>query len=293
MPYPFVSLCGSLLILFSFCCFSATPVEFAKQYTYPSKIMAEEREYSVYLPPSYTQHSTQSYPVIYVLDGDQSKLLSISGVVQALSTEELENQIPQFIIVAIPNTNRSRDLTPTQTDLIYKGKELAKIPGSGGADKFLNFIQNELMPQIEKSYRTNQTKVLVGMSFGGLFTGHALLTRPEMFSHYLIADATYVWDDNYLNRIALGQIERLKQKRLSVYLALANNDHIGEHGVANRAWGNGFIARLNAIRSDNFHVYSDYFPKQRHGTVQMLAWYHGLVALFSAPSATASMKNDR
>lgn len=258
-------------------------LNYAHWFSMPSSIMNEQRDYGVYLPPAYKSEPERHFPVMYVLDGDSSKLLSISGVVQALSTNELENQIPQFIIVSIPNTNRNRDLTPTSTDLIFEGKELAKIEGSGGANKFIGFIENELIPSINKKYRTNDTKMLVGMSFGGLFAGHVLLTQPHIFSHYLIADATYVWDNNYLNRIAQKHLEKVSQLPITVFVGVAKNDHIGAHGAANTRWGEEFGTRLTnaASGSENFNVSYRFFPKERHGTVQMLAWYHGLVAMFS------------
>lgn len=257
-------------------------LDYARWFSMSSAIMNESREYGVYLPPAYQSEPERRFPVMYVLDGDQSKLLSISGVVQALSTYELENQIPQFIIISIPNTNRNRDLTPTATDLIFEGKELAKIEGSGGANKFIAFIEKELMPSVNEGYRTNDTNMLVGMSFGGLLAGHVLLTQPDLFSHYLIADATYVWDNNYLNRLAKKRLPKVSQLPITVFVGVAKNDHIGAHGAANTAWGKEFGARLvtAAAESESFKASYQFFPKERHGTVQMLAWYHGLVAMF-------------
>lgn len=256
-----------------------SPVLLADWYQLDSNIMDETRTIGVYLPPSYNEQAAKNYPVIYLLDGDKTNLFGMSAIVESLSTEALEQQIPEFIVIAIPNTHRSRDLTPTATDLIFKGKELAKIEGSGGADRFLNFIEKELMPNIDDTFRTNKTKVLAGMSFGGLLAGHSLITRPLLFTHYLLADATYVWDDNYLNRM-LHKSQKLSSHKLKVFIALANNDHIGPHGVANLAWGNEFFDSLQSQRSNTFKVSRHYFPNERHGTVMLLAWYHGLIALF-------------
>lgn len=261
----------------------STSLVYGQWFSMSSTIMKEQRDYGIYLPPAYQSEPERRFPVMYMLDGDASKLLSMSGVVQALSTYELENQIPQFIIVSIPNTNRNRDLTPTATDLIFEGKELAKIEGSGGANQFIGFIEKELIPTIDKNYRTKDTKMLVGMSFGGLLAGHALLTQPQIFSHYLIADATYVWDNNYLNKLAQERLDAVSKLPITVFIGVAKNDHIGAHGAANTAWGKEFGERLlkAASESESFKVNYRFFPKERHGTVQMLAWYHGLVAMFA------------
>ncbi|WP_289029904.1 alpha/beta hydrolase-fold protein [uncultured Paraglaciecola sp.] len=255
------------------------PVSLAQWYHLDSNIMDETREIGVYLPPSYKEQPDKDYPVIYLLDGDKTNLFGMSAIVESLSTDALEKQVPEFIVIAIPNTHRARDLTPTATDLIFKGKVLAKIEGSGGADIFLNFLETELLPKIDYTFRTTETKVLAGMSFGGLFAGHVLLHRPKLFSHYLLADATYVWDDNYLNRM-LHKSKNLSSHKVKVFMALANNDHIGAHGVANLAWGNEFFDNLQSQSNDTFNVSKRYFPNERHGTVMMLAWYHGLIALF-------------
>ena len=245
-----------------------------------SKTLKENRPYKVYLPPSYQQKENQqkSYPVLYVLDGDDTRLKGIAGLVESLSSYNLEQQIPEFVIVAIPNTNRVRDLTPTKTHLIFKGKTLAEFTDSGGADQFIDFLNTELIPRIEADYRTSGRKGLVGQSFGGLLVGHTLLTQPGMFDDYLITDATFVWDDNYLNQLKLDKLKA--QDKIGIFIGLANNDHIGEHGVANRAWGNQFIRKLNSELGPKFNIGNRYFPEERHGTVEMLSWYYGLLSLY-------------
>ena len=118
------------------------------------------------------------------------------------------------------------------------------------------------------------------MSFGGLFAAHVLLKHPEMFSHYLIADATFVWDDNYLNRTLSKFKQGLLDKKIGVFIGLANNDHLGELGITNRKWGSDFVVALQAIKNDDLVVTSRYFPEEQHGTVMFLAFYYGLIDLF-------------
>ena len=250
-------------------------------YETDSKVMGERRRYAVYLPPSYRDDQNKRYPVLYVLDGSATKLRGVAGMVEALSSEELSHQIPEFILVAIPNTNRSRDLTPTKTDLMFNGKVLDKLAeNSGGADKFAKFIDQELFKTIETTFRTNQQRGLLGMSFGGLFTAHVMLNQPEMFTHYLIADATFVWDENYLNRTLNNSLVKLTSASLDVFLGLANNDHLGELGMTNRRWGSDFVQGLKGIDNDQLRVSSRYFADEKHGTVTYLAFYFGLIELF-------------
>ena len=250
-------------------------------YEMKSAIMSEIRRYAVHLPPSYFDNPEKSYPVLYVLDGYATRIRGVGGMIEALSYYDLGQQIPEFIVVAIPNTNRTRDLIPTQNDLIFKGKVFDKLAdNSGGADVFAKFMRKELFPTIESKFRTTKLRGILGMSFGGIFAAHILLKHPQMFSHYLICDATFVWDDNYLNRTLTKSYQALLDKKISVFVGLANNDHLGELGITNRQWGNDFIASLKAIDNEELVVTSRYFPKEQHGTVMFLAFYHGLIDLF-------------
>lgn len=251
-----------------------------------STVMGEKRRYAVHLPPSYDRNKDKKYPVLYLLDGGTTNMRGISGMVESLSYYDLSQQIPEFILVAIPNTNRSRDLTPTKTDLTFKGNVLDKLAdNSGGADKFANFIRTELFPKINADFRTTSKRGILGMSFGGLFAAHIMITQPDMFNDYLISDATFVWDDNYLNRTLEKTQQKLSDQKIKAFIGLANNDHLGELGVTNRQWGNDFIQALKKINNKNLIVTSKYFPKEQHGTVMFLAYYYGLIDLFKQTRA--------
>jgi predicted alpha/beta superfamily hydrolase len=71
---------------------------------------------------------------------------------------------------------------------------------SGGADKFLRVIREEIIPYIDHTYRTNQDRGLAGHSFGGLFVAYALFHQPDLFSRYLISSPSLDWDDEEIFR---------------------------------------------------------------------------------------------
>ena len=246
-----------------------------------SKILNEKRTIAVYLPPSYQSNKNQKYPTLYVLDGDETRFKGLVGLVESLSTNNLGRQIPEFIIVAIPNTNRNRDLTPTAVNFMFKEQMLDEINSiSGGADNFALFLEQELFPYVKSNYRSNESRTLVGESFGGLFAAHVLLNKTQLFGHYLITDATYIWDDNYLNR-RINSVKKISPSvKVKAFLSLANNDHLGEIGITNQKWGREFIKNLETLNSDTFMSSSQYFEKETHGTVALLSWYHGLLYLF-------------
>ncbi len=156
----------------------------SEKHTLTSKVLNEERVVSVYLPGNY-KTSAQNFSVIYLLDG-RSHAQHAQGALGYLSAG---GQIPQSIIVAVHNVDRNRDFSPVHVD---------KIPTSGGADKFLTYLSDELTPFINKSYRTSDFNILVGHSFGGTFAVHALLTKPELFDAYVAISPALHYADNYL-----------------------------------------------------------------------------------------------
>ena len=125
--------------------FKSDPVENGVRIKFNSRIMGEERTIWIRVPASYNEasSSTQTYPVVYVLDG-KSAFFPVTGVVSFMSEKDHVNyQIPEMIIVGMDTENRFRDLTPNASTRQPNGEE-AKTPeqklmmqGSGGGEKFL------------------------------------------------------------------------------------------------------------------------------------------------------------
>jgi uncharacterized protein len=148
--------------------------------TIASAKVAEPREFWVSLPDRYND-STENYPVIFMMDGDFNFNSGvIGGVRQAASLGE----IPEFIIVGIKNTSRSKDIFP---------EEVAYPDGSkdgGRANQYLDFVRDELIPRVAKTYRTADYRVLYGTSNTGFTAVHALFRNPDLANAYIAASAT-------------------------------------------------------------------------------------------------------
>ena len=88
-------------------------------------------------------------------------------------------EAPEAIVVGIPNTrgNRPRDQTPP---FMKQEPDLAESKMGGGGE-FLKFIKNELIPFVEKEYRTSSHRAFTGNSRGGLLVLYSLLEEPELF----------------------------------------------------------------------------------------------------------------
>lgn len=161
-----------------------------------SKILNEERTVTVYLPKNYDT-SSDKYPVVYLLDGKWNA----EHTVNAYKFLASQGSIPKTIIVAVHNVDRNRDFSPTHVE---------KIPTSGGADKFLDFMSDELAKHMNTNFKTSGFDVLIGHSFGGTFAAHALLTKPEAFDSYIAISPYLHFADNYL-------IEKAKTTLTSEY----------------------------------------------------------------------------
>jgi len=142
--------------------------------------VGEIREYYVSLPDNYLA-SGEKYPVLLMLDGEFN---FNSGVIGGLRHAAQLGEMPDFIIVGIPNTDRGKDCFPEE--LTYSDGSKA----GGRADRFLDFIREELLPHIEKNYRCQKQRVLYGTSNTGFTAVYALFHSPELADYYVAISAT-------------------------------------------------------------------------------------------------------
>jgi predicted alpha/beta superfamily hydrolase len=161
-------------------------------------VLGETREIRVALPAAYHE-GTGRYDVLYVLDGEWHFLQAEAAMRMLAEVSYISpHRIPPLIVVGVVNTDRNRDFTPTAcTD-----QHGMSFPTSGGADAFLSFLTDELIPVIDGRFRTNDHRILAGWSLGGLLTVHALLARPDAFDAHLAISPSLWWDDRRIVRRA-------------------------------------------------------------------------------------------
>ncbi len=169
-------------------------VAIGEKATLHSKVLNEDREIMVYTPNGY-ENSKEKYPVVYLLDGEWH-FVHASGVVDFLSNQGL---MPQSIVVAIVNVDRNRDFTPTQ---------LKEKPVTGGAKQFTAFLKDELMPYVEKNYRTHDFNTIYGHSLGGMFVAYTFLTDPGLFDGYIAVSPYLPYDGNLVSKMVSDKLEK-------------------------------------------------------------------------------------
>lgn len=194
--------------------------------TVRSSVLAEDRQTLVYLPESYTRDSSKRYPVMYVLDGgshaghtaQSARVLARIGV------------IPEMIIVGIPSRseNRNRDYTPPSLRVSLDEDDAPP----GRADRFLAFLERELIPHIDRSFRTVDSRILAGNSRGGLFVVYSLMERPDLFdAHFAFSPALWREDDRIVSQLAEAFEEDVTP---STFLYTSLGD--AENAKMRRAW---------------------------------------------------------
>jgi hypothetical protein len=179
-----------------------------------SKILHEQRKIWVYVPNRGQAgiHSKVKYPVVYLLDGD-ALFYSVVGMIQQLSSNG-NSVFPEMIVVGIPNTDRTRDLTPTPDSNAAKT--------SGGGEQFIAFIEKELIPYIDSTYPTSTYKTLIGHSLGGLTVINTLINHKDLFDAYIAIDPSMSWDNKRLLKKAAEVLPKDNYRNKTLFLGIAN-----------------------------------------------------------------------
>jgi len=263
------------------------PVSFAQsevgqQFTLHSEVMGEDRDYWVSLPASYqdTVYSPQSYPVLYITDG-VAYLRSVSGIVHFMSSEDVYTfQIPELIVVGLVHPNRTRDLIPTHSLVGQDGQENPAFAETGGGEKFLQFIHDELIPHIDESYRTLPFRILMGHSTGGLLALHDLVGDRNGFQAHIAIDPSLWWDD----RATLEKTRRRMAdgwgKKSLVYISAAYPKPVEGYDVAGHFEAIKAFGALMAEDPDQVISRYEYFPDEEHDTVALPSFSKGLQFVF-------------
>lgn len=185
-----------------------------------SAALGETRPYTVRLPESYGQQPERHYPVVYVLDGPSQETHTAASAALMARIEVT----PEVIVVGIPNLDdesRQRDLTPPGM------RQVADVADSDGGrgDRFLAFIGTELIPEVERGYRTSSSRALAGHSRSGLFVVYALTAKPALFGAYL-ANSPAMWRDGGAMVMRLGRfLDENRAATATLHLSLGSEEN--------------------------------------------------------------------
>ncbi len=206
-----------------------------------------------------------------------------------MSTAFLNLQTPEMIIVGIdtsaprggdgPGLDRTKDLTPTNALTDVQGKAAPDQKTSGGGPDFLKFIETELIPHIDETYRTSDVRLLAGHSYGGLFTLYSFVAAPSAFACYVAIDPSLYWDEG----VMIDRLEKLLEDRshaldARVFISMAGMNTTGVLDYSNMLLTTmRFAEVLSKSGAPGLEAKFRAFPDEVHSSVPLLSLYYGML----------------
>jgi len=243
----------------------------------PSTILAEKRILNIYLPEGYHKNDSSKYPVIYLLDGSADEdFIHVAGLVHFNNFSWI-NRVPQSIVVGIANTDRQKDFTfPSSLDA---DKKMA--PTSGRSTAFINFIEKELQPFIEKNYKANTSRTIIGQSLGGLLATEILLKKPLLFNKYIIISPSLWWDNGSLLQLSSTLMQESFKQVTGIYIGVGKEGLTpGTNPRVMEVDANLLAEKIKATKSKSVQVHFDYLPQEDHATIGHQAVFNAFRLLY-------------
>jgi predicted alpha/beta superfamily hydrolase len=246
--------------------------------TIHSNVLNEERKIYIHCPKRDSININERFPVLYIMDGDNHFEL-LAQYADYLSRPDVL-AIPKIIIVGISNTQRKRDLTPTVSITDYSGKPDSTnlMNPSGGNENFLKFIDTELIPIIDKSYKTTPYKIFAGHSFGGLSSINCLLIHPDMFDAYIAVSPSFWWDNKYLLKLIDKKLK--KGTNLNNKILFYSDGNEG----GSKSFFHSDLLKFDSLISNKKLIGLDYmykhYPTETHMTEPIIAYFEALRFIF-------------
>jgi predicted alpha/beta superfamily hydrolase len=207
-----------------------------------SEKLGETRRLKIQLPRNYQENTEKVYPIVLVLDADYL-FEPVAGNVDYFSYWE---DMPESIVVGIiQGENRYDDCDYADTNFFPTGR---------GAD-FFEFIGLELIPYIDRKYRTAKFIIAVGHDFTANFINYYLFKDPPLFNGYINLSPDFAPS---METSISERIPAIKTK-IFYYLATGTDDI---KGLAQSS--ESLHSMLKGLKSDNFTFFYDNFEGATH-----------------------------
>jgi predicted alpha/beta superfamily hydrolase len=230
-----------------------------------SQKLNEDRQFTIELPESYTSNKTKKYPIVLLLDGDYLFDL-FHG---ALSYGAYWDDIPEVIIVGISQNQKGERFTDCGVD------QETGLPDAKG-ELFYEFIGQELIPFLEKSYRIAPFKIIAGHDVTAGFLNFFFYKDQPIFNAYIslspqfpvsmqetIPDRLAALNQQlfYYHATAEGDIKSIKEKTIKLDAAFAElkKENLNYH-FDNFPNASHYSLVLYAIPNALYHIFGIYQP---------------------------------
>lgn len=195
------------------------------------KTTASKKEYQVYvsLPSSYTKEDQTRYPVLFVLDAYYAYPL-VSSFAKLL---EASQEIEDVIIVAIGDRDQTQstwyksrmvDFSPSNDPQVDQeianglGVSISEVT-TGKANEFLQGMREDILPFIDRTYKTTADRGIVGHSVGGLFVVYSLIHGQDLFNKYGVNSPSLFWNNNELIKDVELAFQTNKDVKANVFVS--------------------------------------------------------------------------
>ena len=230
-----------------------------------SKEVGDAFDIYVSVPDDYME-SDMSYPVLYVLDGDVAYGMATS-IARYL---QIGGNIPELIVVGIGYGTVDK-LTGNERKRDYR-------PGENrGAEKFLSFLNKELFPYIDSTYRTIPgERTINGYSIGGLFALYTLFTQPGTFNRYVVGSPYLTWKNGIIYNYEENSPEKIDDKNINIFISVGSEE-------SDKKYFNPINEIVTKIQEHNYsglHMETKVFDGSTHlmGPPEVLTY--GLLSVF-------------
>lgn len=255
----------------------AAPVPWTEIAIKSSKL-ADDRKIFVAIPDGY-QGTPRAFAVLILLDADDAP--QFGAAIANIRFLTSRRAIQPLIIVGVPNgKDRTHDLTPAAT-----GPNAKQFPTAGGADRFTEFLVDEVMPVVKAQYRTAPYTILAGHSFGGLFAAHVASTHPGVFNAVIAMSPSLWWNDS---TVVKSYADGIAHGGASLRFFTTSG---GYEGAIDRPTLR-FAARLDSLKPSKLAFGHQRYPENSHGLTPMPSLVDGLRFVFQ-PISLATTTFDQ
>jgi predicted alpha/beta superfamily hydrolase len=232
---------------------------------------ANGKDYEIYikLPESYSKSSAQKFPLVLLTDGYYAFPL-VSSINWRMSER---NQVyEQSIIVGISyskgddiNKSRSRDFTPIFSPNEKFNTKEAQAE-SGQANRYVQFIAQELLPYLMSHYAVDPTrKIYAGHSYGGLLGTYILLTQPNLFDYYLIGSPSLWYGNKVMFSLEADYAKTHRDLKAKVFMATGAEEKGPDNGMVKNMLA--LDKHLQARRYPQLQLTTRVIPNEGHLSV--------------------------
>lgn len=236
-----------------------------------SQLTQENYEIDVFIPPDYN-HDTILYPIVFVLDAEYN-----FGCAAYITRRLIKNgDIPNVILVGIAYESddedfyyetRMRDCTPPSNINGYN---------TGGAENFIEFFKQELIPFVKNNYRTRVDNITIaGHSIGGFFCGYSLLTHSEIFKNYIIVSPSFWFSNDVIFEYERTYAKKHQEMIASIFLATGEDESERMVKTTRR-----FIEIIDQRNYQNLRFKSIIPEEEHHRSIFPYAFTKGLQFIF-------------